>query len=102
MNELVLEQILKQNSQIEKLFDRFDNPEEDVELNCILIIKQLRTLVEHIATYHYGTVKSMEIRMDKGNLRIIVPFMKESKNNITFLAEIHKYLQASSSHYVID
>lgn len=102
MNELVLKQIMKLNSQIEKLFDRFDNPEEDVELNCILIIKQLRTLVEHIATYHYGTVKSMEIRMDKENLRIVVPFMKESKNNILFLAEIHKYLQASSSHYVID
>lgn len=102
MNELVLEQILKQNSQIEKLFDRFDNPDEDIDLNCILIIKQLRTLVEHIVTYYYGTVESIEIRMDKDNLRTIVSFMKKPENNIPFLVEIHKYLQASSSHYVID
>lgn len=102
MNEMVLEQILKQNSQIEKLFDRFDNPDEDIELNCILIIKQLRTLIEHIVTYYYGMTKSLEIRMDKDNLRTVVAFMKKPESNVPFLVEIHKYLQASSSHYVID
>ena len=102
MNEIIMELILKQNSQIERLFDRFDVPTEEVELNCINIIKQLRTLIEHIVTYYYGMEQKIEQRMDKDALRTIVAFMKKPENNVPFLVKLHNYLQASSSHYVID
>ena len=102
VNGMVLKLIKKQNEQIEKLFDRFDLENEDIEFNCVNIIKHLRTLLEHIVTYYYGQCKNIEIRIDQQNLRTITAFMRKKENHILFLYKLHNYLQASSSHYVID
>ncbi len=100
MNEFLASQIVKQNNQIEKYFDNFGIEKNDYELNCVAIIKLLRTLIEHIVAYDYGMTNTIEYRIDKESLRTLVSFMK--KTGLSFLSNVHRFLQAAASHYVID
>ncbi len=102
MNELELQLIKKQNGQIEKHLEKLSDEKDDVDLICVDIIDKLRTLVEHIVIYHYGIVNTVECVLTKENLRTTVAFMKRQGQSLAFLTELHYYLQASASHYVID
>lgn len=102
MNEFVLKQIIEQNAQIDELFERFNSAKEDIDLNCVNILKGLRTFVEIACGYYYGKVNNIEFRISKDTLRIAVSFIKLESTKLKFIAKLHKYLQVSTSHYVID
>lgn len=102
INELERELIIKQSKQIETHLDKFSEENCDVELVCVDIINKLRTFVEHIAAYHYGMVNNVEWVLSKSNLRETTTFMKNPNQRLSFLKELHDYLQSGSSHYVID
>lgn len=102
MNEFELEQIIKQNRQIERCLNQLVLENADVQSICVDTIGKLRTFVEHIAAYHFGMTKRIETVLSKDNLRTIVKFLKEQTPPLPFLSNLHLYLQASASHYVID
>ncbi|MCR5309252.1 MAG: ATP-dependent RecD-like DNA helicase [Bacilli bacterium] len=102
MNELVLNLIIKQNNQIEKHLEKLKNENEDINLVCVDIIGKLRTLLEHIGVYYYNVTNNLESVMNKDLLRKVTEFMKKHRKDISFVCDLHLYLQASSSHYVID
>lgn len=100
MNEIEFNSIKKQSNQIDRHLSKLVSEKEDVDLICVDIIGKLRTLVEHIVAYHYGMSKGIDCIISKDNLRPLVKFMKDA--GLTFLADLHLYLQAAVSHYVVD
>ena len=96
--ENILSRLLDQNNKIERDISRLgtlDNGEI-----CSDIIIKLRTFVEHIATYHYVVVNSLPNVVTRENIKLGIALINKDKN-LKFLKDLHKFLQACASHYVV-
>ena len=96
--ETILDKIKEQNDKIERDINRIGLL-DDGEI-CANIIMKLRTFVEHIAAFHYVMKKGLQNVVTQYNINLGTKFIKEDKN-LCFITDLHNYLQACSSHYVI-
>lgn len=96
--ETILTKLLEQNTKIERDISRIGSLE--VGEICSNIISKLRTFVEHIAAYHYVEKNSLPNVVLQENIKNGIKFVNKDKS-LNFIKELHQFLQASASHYVI-
>lgn len=96
--ETILDKLLEQNKKIERNISRLgtlDNGEI-----CSEVISKLRTFVEHIAAHHYTVTNSLVSVVTQENIEQGIAYINKDKN-LRFIKDLHKFLQACASHYVV-
>lgn len=96
--ESILSKLLEQNKKIERDISRLDTL-GDGEI-CSEVISKLRTFVEHISAHHYTAVNDLPSVVTQENIELGIAYVYRDKN-LRFIKDLHKFLQACASHYVI-
>ena len=96
--ESILSKLLEQNRKIERDISRLGTL-EDGEI-CSEVISKLRTFVEHISAHHYTVDNALPSVVTQENIKAGIAYIYMDKN-LRFITDLHKFLQACASHYVV-
>lgn len=96
--ESILSKLLEQNRKIERDISRLGTL-DDGEI-CSEVITKLRTFVEHISAHHYTFANALPCVVTQENIESGIAYVYKEKN-LRFIKDLHKFLQACASHYVV-
>ena len=96
--ESILIKLLEQNRKIERDISRLGTL-EDGEI-CSEVISKLRTFVEHVSAHHYTVSNALPSVVTQENIEAGIAYVYRDKS-LRFIKDLHKFLQACASHYVI-